>query len=123
MNNESEPALIFNLSLDRGDYKDFRTDLALFRILQEALTNVIRHASAALVSISIKHDSRGTSMTIADDGIGVDPRILENSNSMGLFGMKERARQCNGTLEVNANDPAGTKINVFIPSSGQQKGD
>ena len=78
---------------------------------------MIRHAGAAMVSISIKHKSGGTSMTIADDVIGVDLRTMENSNSMGLFGMKERARQCNGTLEVKGNDPSGTKINVFIPTS------
>jgi len=120
---QERTGLKFNLSLDGVDYKDFRTDLALFRILQEALTNVIRHAGAAMVSISIKHESGGTSMTIADDGIGVDLRIIENSNSMGLFGMKERARQCNGTLEVKENNPVGTKINVFIPTSTQQNSD
>ena len=103
------------LFLEEANKKDFQTDLALFRILQEALTNVIRHARATKVVVSIVYEQNGTHMTIADDGIGIVPEILESSNSMGLFGMKERARQCNGTLEMGLNHPCGTKITVFVP--------
>ncbi len=114
---QERTGLEFELSLEGISSKDFRTDLALFRILQEALTNVIRHSRATKVAITILHDKSGTSMTIADDGVGIDPRTLESSNSMGLFGMRERARQCNGTLELEENFPVGTRINVFFPSS------
>lgn len=107
--------LKFELSLEEALNKDFQADLALFRILQEALTNVIRHARATKVTISIKYKNGGTIMTITDDGIGIAPGVLESSNSMGLFGMRERARQCNGTLEIGQNIPFGTKIIVFVP--------
>lgn len=113
---QERTGLKFKLSLEETNNIDFKRDLALFRILQEALTNVIRHARASKVAITIKQEMNGTYLTIADDGIGIDPGILEASNSMGLFGMRERARQCNGTLEFENNIPVGTGIRVFVPT-------
>ncbi len=108
--------LQFDLFLEDSDHLDFQKDLSLFRILQEALTNVFRHAHASTVTISIKHEVSGTFMTIVDDGIGIDPEILKGSGSMGLFGMRERARYCNGILKLDQNSPTGTKVSVFIPN-------
>lgn len=108
--------LKFDLALEESDHTDFKKDLALFRILQEALTNVVRHARATVVAITISHDLGGTCMTIADDGVGIDPAMLDNNKSMGLFGMRERARQCHGTLELSLNEPKGTCITVFVPN-------
>jgi signal transduction histidine kinase len=59
-------------------------------------------------------------MSIADDGIGIDPCLQEGSTSMGLFGMKERARQCNGALEFEANIPSGTILKVFLPDDNKK---
>ena len=112
---QERTGLKFELYMEESGTKDFQTDLALFRILQEALTNVIRHAEANKVVISIHYESEGTFMVIADDGVGISQAILESSNSMGLFGMRERAIQRNGTLELGLNTPSGTKIAVFIP--------
>jgi len=112
---QERTGLKFELFVEESGTKDFQTDLALFRILQEALTNVIRHAEAKKVVISIHYESEGTFMVIADDGVGISQAILESSNSMGLFGMRERAIQRNGTLELGLNTPSGTKIAVFIP--------
>ena len=112
---QERTGLKFELFVEESGTKDFQTDLALFRILQEALTNVIRHAEANKVVISIHYESEGTFMVIADDGVGISQAILESSNSMGLFGMRERAIQRNGTLELGLNTPSGTKIAVFIP--------
>ncbi len=112
---QERTGLKFELYMEESGTKDFQTDLALFRILQEALTNVIRHAEAKKVVISIHYESEGTFMVIADDGVGISQAILESSNSMGLFGMRERAIQRNGTLELGLNTPSGTKIAVFIP--------
>jgi signal transduction histidine kinase len=109
--------LRFELSLEEADRNIFKTDLALFRILQEALTNVVRHAQASKVSVKIVHEDGGTLMTISDDGIGCMPGILESSKSMGLFGMKERARQCNGSLKLETNEPSGTTVKVFLPTN------
>lgn len=113
--------LKFKLSLQEAERNVFKTDLALFRILQEALTNVVRHAQATMVSVTINHVFGGTWMTISDDGIGCKPGILESSNSMGLFGMSERARQCNGTLTLEPNVPSGTTVKVFLPTNSENK--
>lgn len=106
----------FGLNLGEETCRNFQRDLALFRILQEALTNVIRHAKATKVSIAVTHEKRGTSMNISDNGIGIDPVVLESSTSLGLYGMRERARQCNGNLELELNIPFGTTVKVFIPT-------
>jgi len=108
--------LRFELSLEEAERNVFKTDLALFRILQEALTNVVRHAKATVVEIEIKRDQSGTSMVISDNGIGTKQGILESSTSMGLFGMRERAKQCNGSLVLEPNSPSGTSVKVFLPS-------
>ena len=113
---QERTGLKFKLLLEETDNINFKRDLALFRILQEALTNVIRHARATRVAVSIKQELNGTLMTIADDGIGIDPEIIEATNSMGLFGMRERARQCNGILEFEVNIPSGTRVKVFVPT-------
>jgi signal transduction histidine kinase len=113
--------LLFELSLEENVSKDFIKDLALYRILQEAVTNVIRHARASKVVISIRYEKEGIYMIITDDGIGINPEILESSNSMGLFGMRERAEQCYGNLELSLNKPSGTKVTVFIPTSKNDK--
>lgn len=112
---QERTGICFELNLQEAIYSDFKTDLALFRILQEALTNVIRHAHATKVWISILYKEDGMKMTIADNGVGIVPEILNNLSSMGLFGMRERARQCNGTLNLELNSPVGTLITVFIP--------
>ena len=111
--------LRFELALEEAEHNAFKTDLALFRILQEALTNVVRHAQATTVAVAIRHVDGGTRMTISDDGIGCEEGILESSKSMGLFGMKERARQCNGTLTLEPNRPVGTKVTVFLPINSE----
>jgi signal transduction histidine kinase len=107
--------LKFVLSLEEAWNKDFKRDLALFRILQEALTNVIRHANATKVEITIRYEQGNICMILSDDGIGMDEGIPESSRSMGLFGMRERALQCEGSLEITQNLPHGTKITVNLP--------
>jgi signal transduction histidine kinase len=114
---QTRTGLKFELSLEESSFPDPKTELSLFRILQEALTNVVRHAQATGVAITIWYEADATIMTISDNGIGTDQQILENSTSMGLFGMRERARQCNGTLEVEENRPNGTTIKVYVPTA------
>jgi two-component system, NarL family, sensor histidine kinase UhpB len=94
---------------------DKRISLALFRILQEALTNVIRHANAKTVRITLRYTPRGITMIIEDDGVGISQEKITNGKSLGLSGMRERARQINGSVEFSKNTVAGTKIVTFIP--------
>ena len=99
---------------------DKRINLALYRILQEALTNIIRHAQAKTVSIDLRYSTEGITIIIDDDGIGIPLEKIANEKSLGLIGMRERARQINGTVEFSKNAIAGSKIVTFIPSPIQE---
>ncbi|MCE1197901.1 MAG: response regulator [Marinilabiliales bacterium] len=111
--------LQFVMDLDNMMNVDFNRDLAMFRILQEAVTNIIRHAHASIVHITLQSSETETYMEICDNGIGFDPEIARNSTSLGLFGMIERARQCKGTLTFENNHPSGTIIRVSLPHKNQ----
>lgn len=113
--------LEFELFLEETNHHDFQIDLALFRILQEALTNVVRHAKATLVTVEINQNEEGTYMAITDNGIGIDPEMAKDSKSMGLFGMRERARQCKGTLTFGNIPPSGTRVEVFMPKDNSKR--
>jgi two-component system sensor histidine kinase UhpB len=104
-----------NLTLEDVPEGDERTNLALFRILQEALTNVIRHAGASSVCVMLRQVPGGICMVIEDDGIGISLKKITSGKSLGLIGMRERARQINGTLEFVKTSAGGTKIVTFIP--------
>ena len=86
----------------------------LFRIAQQALTNVHQHASARNVSITLRCNSRASTLTVEDDGVGFDPRRVDPDRH-GLVGMKERARLALGTLRLTSGKGKGTKIVVRVP--------
>lgn len=95
---------------------------ALFRIFQEALTNILRHAMATLVDISLVHENGEFAMTISDNGRGITG--VEKSG-LGILGMQERVRMLGGTIEIHGSEGVGTTIVVRVPleaSSGQRAG-
>lgn len=87
----------------------------IFRICQEALTNVARHAEAKKVLISLELDVDRIYVQIADDGKGFDLATAQNKGSFGLLGMHERARSLNGTLKIVSSIKNGTTIVVSLP--------
>lgn len=94
------------------------TETALFRIFQEALTNIIKHAEASLVISSIKVSSDTVALEVVDDGVGFEPDDRQNGAAyagLGLFGMQERAKLLGGTLDVQSKPGEGTRVNVEIP--------
>jgi len=90
-------------------------DLALYRVAQEALTNIIRHARAGMVEVSLHIIDDNLVLTIQDDGIGISQDKIESYKSMGLLGMSERVKQYDGKLEIMAPDKNGTIIRSSIP--------
>ena len=88
---------------------------ALFRILQEALTNVARHAQAAHVEVRLAHEHGQLTLEVRDDGVGISAEASRRKRSLGLLGMQERVRRFQGTLEVQAAEPKGTLVRVQIP--------
>ena len=91
-------------------------ETALYRIVQEALTNVARHAkSAAQVSLVLERRKKEISLIIEDDGPGFDPETVDYTRHLGLLGMRERAELLGGTFTVESAQGRGTTIFVRIP--------
>jgi PAS domain S-box-containing protein len=90
--------------------------VATFRIFQECLTNVIRHAQAKSVSVALSRDDEDILLVVEDDGIGFRESDLSKSiGSLGLLGMKERAQFCGGDVLVTSSPGNGTRIRVRVP--------
>ena len=88
---------------------------ALFRILQEGLTNVTRHARASRVEITLTHDSNQSVLTVRDNGKGITEQQILARNSLGLLGMRERAHAFGGAVAVRGTRGRGTEIIVRVP--------
>ena len=86
-----------------------------FRIIQEALTNVTRHAKATRVDVTVRRAGKAIILSVADNGVGFAPDSLSGLSSLGLVGMRERARACGGVLMVRGKPGEGTSIVVTIP--------
>jgi signal transduction histidine kinase len=93
------------------------TDLAttFFRIFQETLTNVIRHAGATKVDVKLKEDGDRIILEVKDNGRGINRDEISNSRSMGLLGMRERAELLGGEFDIQSMRGKGTKVCVAIP--------
>ncbi|MBC8193598.1 MAG: PAS domain S-box protein [FCB group bacterium] len=91
--------------------------IALFRIMQEALTNVARHAEATKVTIGLGDTSGGILMKIADDGVGIQLAAKRRVDSIGLVGMEERTLPFGGTFKIEARKSGGTLITVILPDN------
>ncbi len=89
--------------------------MTVFRIFQEALTNVARHAGAGAVRVSLRETRRELVLEIRDNGRGVDPEALSRPSSTGLLGMQERARLLGGSLAIAGERGRGTRIVLRVP--------
>jgi two-component system, NarL family, sensor histidine kinase UhpB len=96
---------------------DRTQELAMFRILQEALTNVVRHAHAGAVRISVRERGRMLTLTIRDNGRGITKAERSRVESIGLLGMAERARLLGGRLTIAGAPGRGTTVTVTVPAS------
>jgi len=94
-------------------------EMAMFRIVQEALTNVFRHSAARNVSITITQQSQALSLVVLDDGKGMDAEITKlepNKIGVGIAGMQQRAKDLGGEFRV-ANANPGTVLEIVVPYS------
>jgi len=94
-------------------------DQAAFRIIQESLTNVVRHARAQHIWIELSQSDGAVELLVRDDGMGFDvPKTLDwaaNRGHLGLLGMKERVQILGGHLEVDSKPGLGTRIRLSLP--------
>ena len=87
---------------------------ALFRILQEALTNVARHAEASKVSVTLRRDEAAVALIVHDNGIGISEEEPAPSSSLGLLGMRERARRFRGDVWLRRDSEGGTVLKATV---------
>ncbi len=102
-------------------------ETACFRIAQEALTNVVRHAQAKRVSVELQKDETDLLLTIKDDGVGFDVKAQSlrapNAATLGLLGMQERAHTVGGTIVIDSAPTKGTKIRCRFPIKARSQTD
>ncbi len=90
-------------------------ETALYRIVQEALTNVVRHAQATRVDILLERRGDRIVVIVEDDGVGFDPEAVMQDDRLGLLGLRERAEMLGGTLVIESAAETGTTVSVEVP--------
>ncbi len=100
---------IMNLNID------LEQSVALFRILQEALNNIIKHAKATLVTVQLSNPAGKLVLKVFDNGVGFDENNKGRQDSYGLIGMKERVFLLDGNLDITSKVGKGTSVKVEIP--------
>src|SRR6478736_1072469 len=89
--------------------------ITVYRIVQEALTNIVKYASARTVDVELLGDAESISLIVHDDGAGLPAGVETNRLSHGIIGMRQRVRALNGTFKISSRPGSGTTIEVFIP--------
>jgi signal transduction histidine kinase len=88
---------------------------AIFRVLQESLTNVVRHAGASHVDVTLSATDNDVQLRVRDNGKGIDAAAVGGVHTLGLLGMRERARILGGELIVDSVPGGGTTITLIVP--------
>jgi signal transduction histidine kinase len=89
--------------------------LALFRVMQEALHNTMKHAAAHSVIVSLRGAPNEMQLAVADDGIGFDPDAVMTDRALGLIGMRERLNLVDGECAIESRPGAGTRMCARVP--------
>jgi PAS domain S-box-containing protein len=104
------------LYADEGELAlDDAASTAIFRIVQEALTNIARHAGASNVTITLYRINGELLLTVRDDGRGIAAGDMEKAQSLGLVGMRERVWAMDGEITISSDEPPGTRIDIVLP--------
>jgi len=93
--------------------------LCLYRVAQETLHNIAKHAHATRVDVDLKRGHGGLELSISDDGRGFDPAKLPMASGLGLISLEERVRLLDGSLTIDADVDKGTRVRVQLPEEGE----
>ena len=104
------------LCADHDIEPDQETSIALFRILQEALTNVSKHAQAKMVEVRLLQEAGDIVLEVTDDGGGISAKDLTKPKSFGLRGIRERINSLNGSLAIECGPSGGSRLTVRAPA-------
>jgi signal transduction histidine kinase len=94
---------------------------SLFRIFQEAITNVVRHAEASVVAVRLAQEPDGVRLEVRDNGKGIAPAQRTDHHALGLLSMRERAELWGGTVTIEGQPGVGTTVTVHLPYSPMQR--
>jgi signal transduction histidine kinase len=108
------------MQVDPGLKLERERATALFRIVQECLTNVSRHARARSVSVRLSQSSQAAVLEVADDGVGLEMERLAQPGHFGVLGMRERALAFGGLVDFRSAKGRGTSVTVTIPLAGAE---
>jgi PAS domain S-box-containing protein len=97
------------------------TSLCLFRILQEALQNALKHSGRQRFEVSLKYETNEIELTVHDSGVGFDPEKATSGQGLGLTSMKERLKLVDGQLSIDSTPQQGTTIHARVPVSRKVK--
>jgi signal transduction histidine kinase len=89
--------------------------LCLFRVLQEALNNAVKHSGVRRIDVQLREDCGEIHLVISDSGKGFDVEAALQGSGLGLTSMKERIRLVNGTISIESQSMGGTTIHVRVP--------
>lgn len=113
---ETRTGLPCSVSLPKNDIElDPKIALAFFRILQEALTNVVRHAQATRVEVRLHTFGNGWELVIQDNGRGFEPESISGPKALGVLGMRERVAAFGGTLDLLSKPRKGSTVRIRMP--------
>jgi signal transduction histidine kinase len=112
---EQEHGLIVEFMADDGERLPAPVETALFRIVQEAVNNVVRHAQARHLSVTLARSAERVQLRIADDGQGFDAQIPCSGRHVGLWSMCERVEQLGGEFELSSALGQGTTVTAALP--------
>jgi signal transduction histidine kinase len=87
---------------------------AVFRVVQEALTNVMRHAKAKSVQVELKKEKGLLKITVSDDGQGIPEAAIQDLKSLGIVGMRERIFRIGGDFKIHSKPGAGTRVEIVL---------
>jgi two-component system sensor histidine kinase DegS len=101
-------------------------EVAVYRLVQEAFSNVYKHAHATYVTLELVFQQQMIKITVTDNGVGfhvnkILTKIEQGTTHYGLIGMKERLKLLEGRLDMESSKGIGTKLSMIIPISNQQK--
>lgn len=115
---EERTGIHCNLDIDNVEKDiDESISITVFRIFQEIITNVIRHAEADNVDVILRFTEKELTLDITDNGIGIKKEEIESPRSLGIIGIRERVRKWSGKVEFINNNDKGTQIRITIPLS------
>jgi two-component system sensor histidine kinase UhpB len=101
--------------LERDLPLDAEQELVIYRVAQESITNVVRHARASRLDVSLRRRHGGVLLVVRDDGVGLPPDAHQSAT--GLLGMRERALLVGGEISIARHSPTGTEVRLYLPSA------